>query len=64
MNLPTKRTNNFELPVIGLGTWGMGGFYERDYGSDDARDIAAIESAIAAGLTHIDVAEIYAEGHT
>ena len=64
MNLPTKRTNNFELPVIGLGTWGMGGFYERDYGSDDARDIAAIESAIAAGVTHIDVAEIYAEGHT
>ena len=55
---------NFALPVIGLGTWGLGGFYQRDYSSDDARDISVIQSAIAAGVTHIDVAEIYAEGHT
>lgn len=51
------------MPTLGLGTWQMGGRYERDFANDDARDAAAIKHAIEMGITHIDTAEIYAAGH-
>lgn len=50
------------IPVLGLGTWGMGG---RDY-SDRGRDeeeVAAMRMAIELGMTHIDTAEYYGAGH-
>ena len=52
------------IPVLGLGTWGMGGKMERDPQNDDARDIDAMKEAIRQGITHIDTAEIYAAGHS
>ncbi len=65
MPIPTKRLGTgFELPVYGLGTWQMGGRFQRDAENDDARDVRAIEAAIEAGVTHIDTAEAYAAGHT
>lgn len=63
MNIPTKKLQNgFEMPVFGLGTWEMGGRMERDT-TNDQHDIAAIKRAIEAGITHIDSAEKYAQGH-
>lgn len=63
MQIPTKTlTNGFTMPVFGIGTWTMGGEMERDRSNDDERDIAAIQHAIAQGITHIDTAEMYAEG--
>lgn len=65
MKIPTKKLkNDFELPVYGLGTWQMGGRDERDLANDDRADIEAIKQAIARGITHIDTAEIYANGHS
>lgn len=64
MNIPVKKLNNgFSLPVFGLGTYMMGGWRERDFSNDDECDIAAIRSAIERGITHIDTAESYANGH-
>ena len=51
------------MPVLGQGTWRLGGVSERDPENDDARDIAVIRRALDAGLTHIDTAEMYAGGH-
>lgn len=51
------------MPVFGLGTWKMGGDKKRDPQNDDEADIQAIETAIEAGISHIDTAENYAEGH-
>jgi len=55
--------DNVQIPVLGLGTWLMGGRMEPDY-SDDENCIQAIKKAIELGYTHIDTAEMYANGHT
>lgn len=63
MKIPTKKLKSgFELPVYGLGLWQMGGRWQSDT-SKDAADIKAIESAIQLGVTHIDTAESYGNGH-
>ncbi len=64
LNIPVKQTDGFSLPVLGLGTYGMGGKRERDVSNDDARDVSTIRSAIQQGVTHIDTAESYASGYT
>ncbi len=64
MEIPTKTLDgSFALPVLGQGTWRMGGAGERDFANDDAADVAAIRRGIDAGLRHIDTAEMYASGH-
>lgn len=64
IDIPKKRLKNgFTMPVFGIGTWGMGGFEEADYTKDD-QDITSIRRAIDAGVTHIDMAELYGAGHT
>jgi len=58
MNIPTKKLNTgFEMPVFGLGTYGMG------EGAGDQKEINAIKTAVEAGISHIDTAEVYANGH-
>ena len=52
-----------KLPVIGLGTWAMGGRSTPDP-SQDERALKAIRAALEIGYTHIDTAEMYANGHT
>jgi len=58
-----KLKGNFKIPVLGLGTWGIGGFLERDY-SKDYESVQAIKNAINLGYTFIDTAELYGAGHT
>jgi len=51
-----------QLPVMGLGTWTMGGRSRPDP-SQDQRALHALADAFAIGYTHIDTAEMYANGH-
>lgn len=51
------------LPVVGIGTWGMGGKFEADFSKDD-KCVEALIKAVELGMTHIDTAEFYGEGHT
>ncbi len=51
-----------EIPVLGLGTWGMGGRQIEDHRWDD-ENVTAIRMAIELGFTHIDTAEYYGAGH-
>ena len=63
MAIPIKKIKSgFAIPEFGIGTFGMGGERERDPQHDDEADIRAIQAALAAGVTHIDTAEVYAQG--
>jgi len=55
--------NGDKIPLLGLGTWAVGGRFSLDH-SWDAETIAAIRTAVELGYTHIDTAEMYADGHT
>jgi diketogulonate reductase-like aldo/keto reductase len=51
-----------KIPVLGVGTWGLGGKHSADY-SDDEKSVNAIQCAIDLGMTHVDTAEYYGAGH-
>ncbi len=53
-----------KIPVLGLGTWRMGGGLTAEDRSNDQKYIEAIRWAIKHDITHIDTAEIYGAGHT
>lgn len=55
-------TSDTKIPVLGLGTWSMGGGRVRDT-TYDKENIYAIKTAIELGMTHIDTAEMYGDGH-
>ena len=52
-----------KIPVLGLGTWGIGGFSSRNVASDDD-DLRALTFGLDLGMTLIDTAEMYASGHS
>ena len=61
--IPLKHSGNFALPVLGLGTYGMGGLDHRDLLNDDKGQIKTLQEAIKLGFTHLDTAEGYADGY-
>ncbi|MFB0543747.1 MAG: aldo/keto reductase [Candidatus Bathyarchaeia archaeon] len=50
------------IPVLGLGTWGVGGRKKANRSRDDA-EVEALRAGIELGMTHIDTAEYYGNGH-
>lgn len=64
ITIPNKCADDFCLPALGFGTYGMGGKVDHDRQNDDAADIEAIRSAVGHGFKHIDTAELYADGYT
>ncbi len=55
-------TTNIQVTPILMGTWQAG--KSRWVGIEDRDSIAAIRAAVDAGMTTIDTAEIYGEGHS
>jgi len=54
--------DDVEIPVLGIGTWKMGGGLTADR-TRDREEVLAIKTAIRLGMTHIDTAELYGNGH-
>lgn len=52
-----------DIPVLGLGTWGMGGFMSKHSGGD-ADAVRALKLGLDLGMRFIDTAEMYARGHS
>lgn len=51
------------IPLLGMGTWGMGGKFERDESNID-ESVEALSFGLSLGIRMIDVAELYGEGLT
>lgn len=51
------------LPQLGMGTWGMGGTFEKDPSSFDA-SVEALRFGFGLGIRLVDVAELHGEGLT
>ena len=52
-----------KIPVLGLGTWGIGGFSSKNVAGDDD-DIQALTFGLDLGMQLVDTAEMYASGHS
>jgi len=59
---PLGRTRE-SVPVVGLGTWGIGGEMSPDPSRDDA-SIQALKLGLDLEMKFIDTAEMYAAGHS
>jgi len=55
--------SDVQIPVLGLGTWGIGGFSSKRLGGED-QDATALRLGLELGMRFIDTAEIYAHGHS
>jgi len=55
-------SDGVKIPVLGVGTWKMGGEMVADR-AYDKEAVLAIKTAISLGMTHIDTAELYGNGH-
>jgi diketogulonate reductase-like aldo/keto reductase len=55
-------SSGLRIPVLGIGTWSIGGGMTADT-SHDKEAILAIRTAIRLGMTHVDTAELYGDGH-
>ena len=51
------------IPVLCLGTWGIGGFSSRHLGGEDDQ-VRALELGLELEMRFIDTAEMYARGHS
>lgn len=62
--METKKLGRTDVnvPVIGMGTWELGGSYAPDY-KGDREAIQSLQAGIELGLTLVDTAEIYGAGH-
>lgn len=58
-----KKIGNTKVPVLGLGTWEIGGRFEAKE-SERKKGIEIIKTAIEMGFTHIDTSEVYGSGLT
>jgi aryl-alcohol dehydrogenase-like predicted oxidoreductase len=58
-----EAVHGVSVPKIGFGTWKIGGDSYPDPKGDPA-SLAALRSALEAGYTHFDTAEVYAGGHS
>ncbi len=59
---PLGRTRE-SIPIVGLGTWGIGGEMSPDPSPDDA-SIQALKLGLDLEMKFIDTAEMYAAGHS
>src|SRR3954452_22500699 len=56
-------TTGWEVSVLGLGTWQIGGPSSGWPAQDDAVSVAAVHAALDAGIDWIDTAPAYGRGH-
>lgn len=62
-NMKYESLHGLSIPKIGFGAWSIGGDSTPNR-SLDSKSLIALRSALEAGYTHFDTAEMYAGGHS
>lgn len=62
-NMKYESLHGLSIPKIGFGAWSIGGDSTPNR-SLDSKSLTALRSALEAGYTHFDTAEMYAGGHS
>jgi diketogulonate reductase-like aldo/keto reductase len=63
MELKELNNTGIKIPVIGMGTWEIGGRFSPDYSMDE-HYIEILREGIKLGMSLIDTAEMYGAGHS
>ena len=63
MEVKALGTTGVQIPVLGLGTWGIGGFTTGNSEKDEI-GIQAIRLGLDLGMRFVDTAEMYGGGHS
>ena len=63
MEVKTLGTTGVQIPVLGLGTWGIGGFTNGNSKNDEI-GIQAIRLGLDLEMRFVDTAEMYGRGHS
>jgi len=63
VEVKTLGTTGVQIPVLGLGTWRIGGLSNSNSGNDET-DIQAIRLGLELGMRFVDTAEMYGRGHS
>ena len=63
MDFKTLGRSDVKIPVLGLGTWGIGGLSTSRVGGEE-KDANALRLGSELGMRFIDTAEMYARGHS
>jgi len=63
MEFKTLGTTGVQIPVLGLGTWGIGGLTNSN-SENDEMGIQAILLGLDLGMRFVDTAEMYGRGHS
>jgi len=62
--LPTKKLGNSTVATLGIGSWGIGGYWLKNPYNDDQNDIQQLQHSISKGENYIDASLCYAENHS
>ena len=63
MDFKALGTSGQKIPVLGLGTWGIGGGLSPSTKGDD-ENVRALQLGLELGMRLIDTAEMYGQGHS
>ena len=63
LEVKTLGGSSEKIPVLGLGTWGIGGFSTKNV-AGEGDDVKALTFGLDLGMVLIDTAEMYAGGHS
>ncbi len=62
--LPTRKIGDTDVSVMGIGTWGIGGYATKNPYNDDLADVQELRHALSVGMNYIDTSHYYGAGYS
>ena len=62
--LPTRKIGEATVSVMGIGTWGIGGYATKNPYNDDLADVQELRHALSTGMNYLDTSHFYGAGYS